>query len=107
MLGVIHLSVSMRWAPAGLSITWKAAVAAAVFLESNQLVAVVTAGLEGHPHPKGEGPSAAPPPQGSQSAAGREGAEEWLHFHFCLVFGLLVEGQVGLQKNTMRVVFLH
>lgn len=40
----------------------------------------------------------APPPLGRQGAAGREAAEEWLHFHFCLVFRLLVE--VGLKKKT-------
>lgn len=39
-------------------------------------------------------------PGGQAGCCQGEGAEEWLHFHFCLVFRLLVEGQVGPKKNN-------
>ena len=36
---------------------------------------------------------------------GGEGAERWLHFHFCLVFRLLVEGQMDLKKKYSASCF--
>lgn len=58
-----HLFVSTQWAPtAQLLFSWKV----------HELEAVVTSGLEGHPHPRGEGPFVAPPPPDGQGAAGRE-----------------------------------
>lgn len=67
--------------------------------KTHQLETVETTRLEGHPPPRGDGSKCGWTPPGRQGAARREGAEEWLHFHFCLVFRLLVERQVGLEKK--------